>query len=173
MGLPPSPLRKRDRVFMLFGRSPSPLPSRPTRPTSTSVRTPLQDPASSKIASDIFAETLGKLNPTDRKTVRDMLPADVSRIDTTIVELHTYASELQQRSVKERWSWEYKGRQIDVSVLMDKIVQFSDKLKSVGDLVASVDPIHIGLPWAGVRAILEVCVLHEMKPTSCLRADQR
>jgi hypothetical protein len=105
--------------------------------------------------------------------VRDMLPADVSRIDTTIVELHTYASELQQRSVKERWSWEYKGRQIDVSVLMDKIVQFSDKLKSVGDLVASVDPIHIGLPWAGVRAILEVCVLHEMKPTSCLRADQR
>jgi hypothetical protein len=59
------------------------------------------------------------------------------------------------------WSWNYKGRQIYVSDMMDKVVQFLDKFKSVGDVIANVDPVHLGLPWAGIRAILEVCVLHE------------
>ncbi|KAI7227738.1 hypothetical protein KC330_g8251 [Hortaea werneckii] len=30
--------------------------------------------------------------------------------------------------------------------------------KAVGDIDANVDPVHIGLPWAGVRAILEVAL---------------
>jgi hypothetical protein len=164
------------RFRRIFSRSPSPLPTRPTRPTSTSVQTPLQGPADSRNASGILAnalEKLEKLEKEDREMVREMLPADDFRIDTTIVELHTYASKLQQLWVKERWSWNYKGSQIYVSDLMDKAVQFLNKFKSVGDLVANVDPIHIGLPWAGLRAILEVCVPHDMKPASCLRADQQ
>jgi hypothetical protein len=53
-------------------------------------------------------------------------------------------------------SWNYKGRQVYLSEQADKVVRLLDKFKAVGDVIASVDPIHIGLPWAGVRAILEV-----------------
>jgi hypothetical protein len=38
----------------------------------------------------------------------------------------------------------------------DKVVRLLDRFKAVGDIVANVDPVHVGLPWAGVRAILEV-----------------
>jgi hypothetical protein len=30
--------------------------------------------------------------------------------------------------------------------------------KAVGDVVANIDPVHVGLPWAGILAILEVCI---------------
>jgi len=32
-----------------------------------------------------------------------------------------------------------------------------DRFKSVGDVVANVAPLHVGVPWAGVRILLEVC----------------
>jgi hypothetical protein len=41
---------------------------------------------------------------------------------------------------------------------VDKVVRFLDKFKAVGDVVANIDPFHAGLPWAGIRAILEVCM---------------
>jgi hypothetical protein len=46
---------------------------------------------------------------------------------------------------------EYKGRQVYLSKQVDKY-------KSAGDVGANVDPVHIGLPWAGIRVILEVCI---------------
>jgi hypothetical protein len=53
---------------------------------------------------------------------------------------------------------EYKGRQVYLSKQVDKIMPLLDKFKSAGDVGANVDPVHIGLPWAGIRVILEVCI---------------
>jgi len=161
MSLTPQSSRTRDRVRSFFGRSPSPLPNRPARAAPISVQTSLHNPADSRNASGILADALDTLTAEDRETVRNLLPVNVIGIDAAVAEAHVHASELQQLSVKERWSWNYKGRQIYVSDMMDKVVQFLDKFKSVGDVIANVDPIHLGLPWAGIRAILEVCVLHE------------
>ena len=41
---------------------------------------------------------------------------------------------------------------------MNKVVQLLDKSKAMGDVIADVDSVHIGLPWAGIRAVLEACV---------------
>jgi hypothetical protein len=161
MSLTPQSSRTRDRVRSFFGRSPSPLPNRPARTAPTSVQTSLHNPADSRNASGILADALETLTAEDRETVRNLLPANVIGIDAAVAEAHTHASELQQLCAKTRWSWNYKGREIYVSDQVNKIVQFLDKFKSVGDVVANVDPVHVGLPWAGIRAILEVCVLHE------------
>lgn len=55
---------------------------------------------------------------------------------------------------------------------MDKIVQLLDKLKSVRDVVAAVDPVHVGLPWARVRAIREAYVLHDTNSAFYPQADR-
>ena len=47
-----------------------------------------------------------------------------------------------------------KGRQVYLFDQVNKVVQLLDKFKAVGDVVANVDPVHVGLPWAGIRAIL-------------------
>ena len=76
--------------------------------------------------------------------------------DDAFDEVHAHARELQQRSKIKRWTWTYRGRQIYLFEQADKVVRLLDRFKAVGDIVANVDPVHVGLPWAGVRAILEV-----------------
>lgn len=76
--------------------------------------------------------------------------------DDAFDEVHAHAKELQQRSKIKKWSWTYRGRQVYLFEQADKVVQLLDRFKAVGDIVANVDPVHVGLPWAGVRFILEV-----------------
>ncbi|KAK5689301.1 hypothetical protein LTR17_026359 [Elasticomyces elasticus] len=138
------PSRKRDRIRGFFGRSPSPLP---TRPTVAPARTPSQDPANVRNGSSILADALEALDREDRDTVRSLLPANAISIDAAFDEAYGCATELHRQC-----------RQIYLSDHVDKVLQLLEKFKSVGDIVANVDPVHVGLPWAGIRAILEVAL---------------
>ena len=40
----------------------------------------------------------------------------------------------------------------------ERIVNSVSKFVQVGDIVAQIDPVHVGLPWAGVRLVLQVCI---------------
>lgn len=40
--------------------------------------------------------------------------------------------------------------------LYGKIIGSVQKFMQVGDIVSQVDPIHLGLPWAGIRFVLQV-----------------
>jgi hypothetical protein len=71
-------------------------------------------------------------------TVRDLLSANVIRINAPIDEADACASELQQLCAKKRWSRNYKGHQIYIFDKVDKVVQLLDKTKSVGDVVVNV-----------------------------------
>jgi hypothetical protein len=139
MSLSPQPPKKRERISAFFRRS--------------------QGPAYTTNGSSILADALEALERDDRETIRTLLlPANAISIDTAFDEVLGCASELQQLCVNKRWSWNYKGRQVYLFDQVNKVVQLLDKFKAVGDVVANVDPVHVGLPWAGIRAILEVCV---------------
>ncbi|KAK4907944.1 hypothetical protein LTR49_023093 [Elasticomyces elasticus] len=149
------PSRKRDRIRGLFGRSPSPLP---TRPTAAPAQKRSQDPAKVRNGSSILADALEALDREDRETVCSLLPANAINIDAALDEAYGCATKLCRECTNKRPSWEYKGCQIYLSDQVDKVLQLLDKFKSVGDAVANVDPVHVGLPWAGIRAILEVAL---------------
>jgi hypothetical protein len=87
-------------------------------------------------SSNMLADALEALDEHERKTIRAWLSRDTIKIDAALEEAHGKAEELQDQA--------------------DKLVRFIDKFKSVGDAVANIDPVHIGLPWAGIRSILEV-----------------
>src|SRR5271170_349505 len=53
----------------------------------------------------------------------------------------------------KRWTLTFRGHTIALRKEADKVV---DKFKQVGDIVVNADPIHAGLPWAGIRLLLEV-----------------
>lgn len=38
----------------------------------------------------------------------------------------------------------------------NEIITWTQKFVAMGDIVSQVDPLHIGLPWAGIRAVLVV-----------------
>ena len=56
----------------------------------------------------------------------------------------------------KRWTFTFAGRTVTLKEEADKVVQWLDQFKAIGDVAANADPIHIGLPWAGVRFLLEV-----------------
>jgi hypothetical protein len=152
---PPKP-PKPDHLRRPSSRSPSCLPD---HPTAESGRTSSLNAAYTTCGSSILADALEALGPDDRQSIGSLiLPTNTISVDAAFDEIHTYTKELQKRCAIKRWSWNYKGRQVYLADQVDKIVRLLDKFKAVGDVVANVDPIHVGLPWAGIRAILEVCV---------------
>jgi hypothetical protein len=154
MSLTPQTDRKRYRLRTWFRRPPSPLP-RYTTPGST--QPAISTSTNTSIASSILADALEALQSDHRETIRILLqPTNVVSADDAFDEVHAHARELQQRSKAKRWTWTYRGRQIYLFEQADKVVRLLDRFKAVGDIVANVDPVHVGLPWAGVRAILEV-----------------
>lgn len=40
----------------------------------------------------------------------------------------------------------------------DKVMLWLDRFKQVGDIAVNADPIHAGLPWAGIRLLLEATI---------------
>jgi hypothetical protein len=156
MSLGLRPPKKRDRIRALFGRSASPSAN---HANVISPRTPSPGPVYTANGSNILADALDALTIDDHETIKHLLlPTNAISIDAAFNEVHICARDLQQRCTIKRWSWNYKGRRVYLSDQVDKVVWLLDKFKAVGDVVANVDPIHIGLPWAGIRAILEVCI---------------
>jgi hypothetical protein len=106
----------------------------------TPARAQPQSPGDARINSGILADALEELGREDRDTIRSLLPGDAVGIDAAFRGAYDRAVKLQQQCTRESWPWQYKGRQLFPSEHMDKVLQ-----------------LHIGLPWAGIRVILEVC----------------
>ena len=157
MSSTPKPLKppKPDRLRRPSSRSPLRLPD---RSSAVPARRSSSGAAYTTCGSSILADALEALGPDDRELTSSLLlPTNAISVDAAFDEVHTRARVLQQRCKIKRWSWNYKGRQVYLADQVDKVVRLLDKFKAVGDVIANVDPIHIGLPWAGIRAILEVC----------------
>ena len=76
------------------------------------------------------------------------------RICKQVVEL---AEARQTRCQGKQWHLP-GGRDIAPGEFFGRIASSVQKFVSVGDVIAQIDPIHVGLPWAGVRMILLVSI---------------
>jgi hypothetical protein len=121
-------------------------------------QTPLATPAYTRDGNNILADALEALDLEDQKTIRTLLRPNTTGVEAALDEVHAYAKELQQRCANRRWCWSYQGQQVYLDDQANKVLQLLDRLESAGDVVAGVDPIHVGLPWAGIRVILRVCI---------------
>ena len=166
MSLPPQPLRKRDRFRKILGTTRPRSASTGTRLTATPARIQSQRPADKRVQSSILADALEELSREDRDTIRSLLPKDAVDIAAAFEGAHGCAKELQRQCADERWSWQYKDRQVYPSEQMNKVLQFLDRFKSVIDVVSNAEPVQIGVPWAGIRLILEVCNILAHVPLS-------
>jgi hypothetical protein len=158
---PPRPPRppKPDQLRQRYNKPPLQLP---VCPGTVNVQTSTPGAAPKTNGNIILQDALKEIGEQARETIENLLrPENTVDVDEALSKVHTCAGDLQERCRRKKLSWTYKGRQVYLSEKMDKILQFLDRLKAVGDIVANVDPIHVGLPWAGVRAILEVRVSRE------------
>ena len=57
---------------------------------------------------------------------------------------------------KERWRFQVGDKSVEFRQQVDRIVKVILVAKDFISSVASIDPIHAGLPWAGVCMLLPV-----------------
>ncbi|KAL8771405.1 MAG: hypothetical protein Q9209_003073 [Squamulea sp. 1 TL-2023] len=68
------------------------------------------------------------------------------------------AEEKKQISLKRRWKIKIKNKEVVVRDVLEKIINWLDHFKAIGDVAVQYDQAHAALPWAGVRFLLKVVV---------------
>lgn len=61
--------------------------------------------------------------------------------------------------IEKQWMIKFMNQKIKVREQIHRIVKVVQTAQALGSAVAGLDPVHAGLPWAGVCVILTVCVL--------------
>nr|POF13748.1 vegetative incompatibility protein het-e-1 [Quercus suber] len=153
-------VRKRDRLLGILrkpvnqpGSSKGALqPIALAQPTSLTRQT--NDPT-----QEFLLHALELLTDKEQSVIKQHVTPDIS----TTVQAAYVAAEKQKNACQ--------GKQWPGNEKADKVLLWLDRFKSVGDIVANVDPIHIGLPWADSRQMsalvsgmdLALCVANRLQ----------
>lgn len=102
----------------------------------------------------LLDKTLQRLSDDDRRTLDAFASAD--SIDSVVQNALAVAQEKRNVCQEKQWKVAFNGRTIVLREQADKVVNLLNRFKSIGDIAVNVDPVHAGLPWAGIRLLLEV-----------------
>ena len=120
---------------------------------------PLTQPQAASTPSsnpNLLRDVLERLSDDDRATLSDFVCHNASDINLALEQALVAAKEKKRCCIEKRWTFTFTGRTVDMKEEADKVVGWLDRFKAVGDIVANVDPMHVGLPWAGIRLLLKV-----------------
>lgn len=135
--------------------------SLPDQLSSRSVTLSPTPPSTSPVPADaasghILNMVLEQLSEDDKRVIDEFISSD-GEISSVLSTVYTACKEKREFCEKMRWRCRLRGRTVWLREEADKVVFWLDKFKQVGDIAANVDPMHAGLPWAGIRLLLEVC----------------
>jgi hypothetical protein len=110
---------------------------------------------------DLWNEALKVLSKKDKTLVLDHVPPATTPISEVLETLMQIAQDKRRACESKRWTVKFREHVVVLSQVADKVIAWLDKFKQIGDIAANVDPLHAGLPWAGVRLLLQVCCKSE------------
>lgn len=105
---------------------------------------------------NLLHNVLRRLSEEDRATLQEYTFHNASDINLALEQALAAAKEKQRCCIEKRWTFTFTGRTVILKDKADKVVGWLNRFAAVGDVVANVDPVHVGLPWAGIRLLLEV-----------------
>ena len=107
-------------------------------------------------SNDLWACAASTLSDKDRSNINFSCPEKLKILS----ELHTLTEQAREECISKRWKYTRKsGETVIFRDLFGKIVKWIDIFKQVGDTAIQYDPGHVALPWAGVRFLLQVCLI--------------
>ncbi|KAL8942223.1 MAG: hypothetical protein Q9211_001490 [Gyalolechia sp. 1 TL-2023] len=118
---------------------------------------------------DILTRTLQRLSNDERATLGHQFLSNSQDVGMALDDALRAAKEKQRYCVEKKWTFTFGGRSITLNDEAEKIIGWLDRFKAVGDIAANADPVHAGLPWAGIRLLLEAAT-SERNQTAALLA---
>jgi hypothetical protein len=104
----------------------------------------------------ILNRALELLSPQERATIEEHIIATADDIISAVGKALNAAQKKQNLCENKRWTFTFGGHTVTLREEADKVLLWLDRFKQVGDIAVNADPIHAGLPWAGIRLLLEV-----------------
>lgn len=107
----------------------------------------------------LWAEAHSHLSNKEQEVIARSLPAD--RGDADLIPEILLRDVRAKREIcdKRRWTFRCGDHTVQLRDTADKVLGWLDKFKAVGDIVSNVDPLHAGVPWAGIGFLTQVLVL--------------
>jgi hypothetical protein len=158
------PVRKRDRLRQFLSSHGSTRGSSQSLPTSSATSTSQSNASgTSAITQQNFQDRVFLLlAQQDQDIIRQYSLPNATDVDAVVQQALTATREKQATCQSKRWTFIFYGRTVILREKADNIVKWLDRFKQVGDVASNVDPVHIGLPWAGIRFLLEVRIAERM-----------
>jgi hypothetical protein len=110
-----------------------------------------RDPA----ALHILDQALDALKEDERDTIKEYTPSG-SNPKVAFDATYREAEKQKEKYDRSAFVWTVRDHKVELRVLANNVVKFLDKFKEFGDLLSRLDPVHAGLPWAGLKILLEV-----------------
>lgn len=124
-------------------RAASPVGGQPPRPLSTQ-------------SQDFLKKALALLDEQNRRIIQAYIPKSTTDIEPALRYVLDAAKQQKTLCESKRWRIRFGDSDITLRDEADEMFRRLDKIKQFGDIVVNVDPLHAGLPWAGIRLLLEV-----------------
>jgi hypothetical protein len=119
---------------------------------------PAQGPsATSTLCGEILEKALKQLRERDRVIIQDYISAN--DIASTLKQAFEAAQAKRKVCESKRWIFTVGRHTVKLQDEADKVILWLNRFKLIRDIAVNADPIHAGLPWAGIRLLLEVCIL--------------
>jgi hypothetical protein len=107
-------------------------------------------------SNNILDNALKRLLDCDRATLREYVLPTSNDADLALRQALAAAEKKQLYCMEKRWTFTFAGRTVTLKEEADKVIRWLNRFKAVGDVAVNADPLHAGLPWAGIRLVLEV-----------------
>ncbi|KAK2811930.1 hypothetical protein FQN50_001637 [Emmonsiellopsis sp. PD_5] len=144
----------------------TPVPPAGQNPNSSHSSAPNLGQPSSRVSSptppsrDLWERARGKLLENDRKIIN-------MHSGATPDDIHREAEARRKLCEGKRWAFKYKGQSVQVRDTVDSFIRWVDKFKTVVDVAVNAQPMFAGLPWAGIKFLVQVAV-SEQQQMGCL-----
>ena len=112
--------------------------------------------AASALSRDFLDRALQLLSQRERETIEEHILPTTDEIDSALRDAFNAAQDKQQLCEGKRWTFTFGEHTVRLRDEADTVMLWLDRFKQVGDIAVNADPIQAGLPWAGVRLLLEV-----------------
>lgn len=121
----------------------------PVSATSQSTSAPIPPIAN----GNLWIEAHGRLSNKEREVLSRSGATGQAYNPHLIIQ---YVQDKQKICEDKRWRFQQFGRTIELKETADKVLSWLQKFIAAGDIAVNVDPLHAGLPWAGIRLLAQV-----------------
>ncbi|KIM73983.1 hypothetical protein PILCRDRAFT_715467 [Piloderma croceum F 1598] len=115
--------------------------------TSISMGTPEE-----QRSNDLWAVALETLSDADRQNIHFDSPDKLK----VLSDLQALTERAREECIRKRWKYTRNGKTVVLRDVFDKVLQWVEMFKNIGDVVAQHVPASVALPWAGIGFLLDI-----------------